>query len=62
MSHDSNAKIGEQNFIVGSQEHILRLDISMDQFLVMCILQSRSNLHDIGLNILGQETTAFGYM
>ncbi len=30
------------------QEHILRLDIAVDQVLVMGILQGRSDLLDIG--------------
>src|SRR5947208_16052801 len=41
MSDLDEAKITEQDFVVPPQQDVLRLDITMDQFSIMCILQRR---------------------
>jgi hypothetical protein len=38
LGHRGNAKVADQNLVVGSQQHVLRLDISMDQFLAMGVV------------------------
>src|SRR5207244_2479857 len=47
FSNDGNAKFSKQDLIVSSQQHALRLDIAMDQFLCMDILKSIGHLLDI---------------
>src|SRR6266571_4543855 len=47
MGYNSKAKITQQDFVVCSQQHILWLDIAMDQPIIMCILQGRCNLPDV---------------
>ena len=39
MGNCGNTKIREQHFLVLSYQHILRLDITMNELLVMRILQ-----------------------
>src|SRR5215471_17559772 len=36
-SHDGKAKITQQDFVVSPEQHIIRLDVPMDQFLVVGI-------------------------
>jgi hypothetical protein len=38
VDHSSNAKVREQHFIVASNEHILRFDVTMNQLLLMSIM------------------------
>src|SRR6266702_1159473 len=38
LGHSGNAKIADQNLVIRSQQHILRLDITMDQFLAMRVV------------------------
>src|SRR5579885_1169693 len=47
MGHHRNTKVAEQQFIVTAQQHILWLDIAMDQLFVMCILQRPGSLFKI---------------
>ena len=48
MSHDCNAEVAEQDFVVCAKEHVLRLDVTVDAPLVMSILQGGGDLLDIG--------------
>ena len=42
-----DAEVAEQNFPVAPQQHILRLDVAMDDFLVVRVLQRARDLVDI---------------
>ncbi len=46
MSDGGNAKIREQHFLSATQQHILRLDIAMDEFLLVGVLQGLGYLLD----------------
>src|SRR5438876_5714644 len=50
LGNDGNAKFGEQDLTVTPQQHILRPDIAMDQFLLMDRVQGLSHLPDVGDN------------
>src|SRR5712692_6263174 len=47
MGEVGQAEVTKQDLIVWSQQHVLRLDIAMDQSLVMGILQRCRNLGDV---------------
>src|SRR5437588_4788514 len=47
LGNQGNTKVTEQNLIAPPEQHILWLNISMDQFLVMGVLQSLSYLPHI---------------
>src|SRR5437764_6405200 len=38
LGNNSETKIAQQDFIIGSQQHILGLDIAVDQLFIMRIL------------------------
>ena len=40
MSDGGNAKIREQHLLSPTQQHILRLDIAVDEFLLVGVLQA----------------------
>ncbi len=46
MSDGGNAKIGEQHFLSTTHKHILSLDITVDEFLLVRVLQGVSYLLD----------------
>src|SRR5258706_5430482 len=48
LVYDCDAEVAEQNLVIASQQHVLRLDVAMDQFLVMGILQGGRDLLDVG--------------
>src|SRR5438094_508849 len=48
LGNQSNAKITEQDLLVLTQQHVLRLNVAMNQLPLMCILQSLADLLDIG--------------
>src|SRR5436309_2671830 len=48
LGNDSNTKITEQDIVAAPQQHVLRLDVSMNNPLIMCILQGGGDLLDIG--------------
>src|SRR5215471_8404164 len=47
LGNDSNVKFGEQDLMGTAEQHVLRFDIAMDQFLLMDVVQSLSHLLDI---------------
>src|SRR6266487_4842898 len=47
LGNDGNAKFSEQDLIVTSQQHALRLDFAMDEFLRMDILEGIGHLLDV---------------
>src|SRR5258708_35990052 len=47
VEDDGNPKITEQKLIVESDEHILRLDVAMDHFVAMGVLEGRCNLREV---------------
>src|SRR6266516_5444292 len=53
---ENQAKITEQDLVVAPQQQVLRFEISMNELCVVCILQGRSDLLDIGDN--GAERNA----
>ena len=46
MRDGGNAKVREQHLLAPTQQHILRLDIAVDEFLLVGILQGISYLLD----------------
>src|SRR2546425_8536696 len=50
LSYQGYAKVTEQDFIVSPEQHILRLDVPVDQLLIMGILQGIGDLLDIADN------------
>ena len=54
------AKITEQNFITSIQKHIFRLEITMDQMLIVRVVESRSYLLDIWNNSIQWKTRTGG--
>src|SRR6266568_2629401 len=50
MCHNSNAKVAEQNLVIITHQEIGRFDISVDDFVIVGILQSLSDLFHIGNN------------
>ena len=62
MGDGGNAKIGEQHFLVLPDQHILRLDITMDKLLFVRILQGVSYICLTAETITGRGTRLpFGY-
>ena len=51
MGDRGNAKIREQHFLVLSDQHILRLDIAVDELLFMRVLQGGCHLLHEGDNL-----------
>src|SRR5881227_2091901 len=51
MGDRGNTKIREQHFLMLSDQHILRLDITMDKLLFMCILQGCCHLLHKGVDL-----------
>src|SRR6266852_103197 len=47
MDRSRDAKITERNLVFGSQKHVLRFHITMDDLLTMRIVESRGNLFGI---------------
>ncbi len=58
--HEGQAKIREPNLLVGSEQQILRLEVAVNQFLLMDILQGRSHLLDVGDNDLEGQPRPLG--
>ncbi len=50
LEDDGTVKFGEQDFIVVPQQHALRFDVAMDQFLLVDIVQGLGHLPDVGDN------------
>ncbi len=50
MSNDGNPKVTEQDFAASSDQHIFWLDIPVNDFLFMSILESVCDLFHIGDN------------
>src|SRR5260370_11179167 len=48
VSGHRDAKVTEQHLVIAAQQHILRLDIAVDQFCAMGMLERSGNLPDIG--------------
>src|ERR1700730_15771006 len=48
LGHRGNTEIAEQDLVIASQQHILWLNIAMDHFLIMSILQGIGHLFDVG--------------
>lgn len=48
LSHGSNAKIAEQDPVVWAEEHVLRLDIAVNELFAMCVMQRLCDLFDVG--------------
>ena len=44
LGHDGDAKIAEQDLLLAAQQEVFRLDITMDELLVVSILQGGGNL------------------
>ena len=59
MGDGGNAKIGEQHLLVLPDQHILRLDITMDKLLFVRILQGCSHLLDRGDDHRKRNQAAF---
>jgi hypothetical protein len=57
---NGDAKVAEQNVLVGRNEHIFGLNITMDNFVVMGILKCRSNLFDVITTFLKCHLAPFG--
>jgi hypothetical protein len=61
MRHEhGEAKVTQQHLEVGVEQHILRLDIAVQEPLVMGVLQGGSHLLDIGHDCLERQTGAWG--
>src|SRR5258708_24924306 len=50
----------EQDLVAASEQHILRLDVAMDQLFLVCILQGLGHLRDVGDDGVEREQRAFG--
>src|SRR5712692_1687518 len=48
MGDGRDAKVAEQDLVLYSDEHVLRLDITMDQAFIMGVLQGTGHLFDVG--------------
>src|SRR6266700_2210407 len=44
LGNERNTKIGEQHRLTSSHEHIFRFDITMDELLLVCILECLGDL------------------
>ena len=58
MSQSGQAKIREQHFLLASHEHVLRLDIAVDELLLVGILQGGGHLLNIGDDLRQGQHTA----
>ncbi len=48
MNHGCNAKVAKQHLVPSPDEHILGLEVAMDEFLLVGILQGVGNLRHVG--------------
>src|SRR5713226_1164695 len=60
VGEHSNAKIAEPDLFFWSQQHVVRLDVSMDEHLIMDILQRAGHLFDVGDDALERQAGMFG--
>jgi hypothetical protein len=60
MGHGGDAKIGEQYLLSLAHEHVLWLDIAVDELLLVGVLQGLSYLLDHRDNHLQRYQAAFG--
>src|SRR5438552_2910535 len=60
MSNGGNAKVREQHFLAPSQQHILRLDIAVDDLVFVRILQGVGHLLDRRDDDRERDQAAFG--
>src|SRR6266545_313537 len=54
------AEIAEQNMLALSHQHIFWLDISMDHFSLVCIVQRTRHLFEVGQDRFGRENGSPG--
>src|SRR5947209_20202507 len=50
LGYNGDAEVTEQDFVASAQEHVLRLDITVDELFVMGVLEGVGNLLDVGDN------------
>ena len=60
MSDGGNAKIREQHFLTTTHKHIFRLDITVDEFLLVSVLQGVGYLLDHRDDHWERDQAAFG--
>src|SRR6266571_1700992 len=59
LGFDGDTEIAEQNFVIWAEQHVVRFDVAMDQFLIMDVLQGIGNLLDIIYNGRKWEACTF---
>src|SRR5579872_4861391 len=60
MGSSNDAKITEQDIVALSDKHIFRLDIAVNELVIVGILQSLSNLMNVGDYGRERDTLSFG--
>ncbi len=60
MRRGRQSKIREQHILSSSQQHVLRIDIAVDKFLFVGVLQSVGHLLHVGKDLREGDNIALG--